>query len=178
MAELTTLARPYAKAAFESADQAGQLQQWSDMLALAAAVAQQDGMVKVLLSPALTSAQKAQAFIDVCGDQLNEGVANLLKALADNKRLTLLPQIQQLFEQHKAQREQSVDVEVTTAFELSGELQDKLAKALSAKLDRTVTLTTTVDKAILGGALIRAGDTVIDGSVRGRLAKLAEAMNS
>lgn len=178
MAELTTLARPYAKAAFESADAAGQLQQWSDMLALAAAVAQQDGMVKVLLSPALTSAQKAQAFIDVCGDELNEGVANLLKALADNKRLTLLPYIQQLFEQHKAQREQSVDVEVTTAFELSGELQDKLAKALSAKLDRVVTLTTTVDKAILGGALIRAGDTVIDGSVRGRLAKLAEAMNS
>lgn len=178
MAELTTLARPYAKAAFESADQAGQLQQWSDMLALAAAVAQQDGMVKVLLSPALTSAQKAQAFIDVCGDALNEGVANLLKALADNKRLTLLPHIQQLFEQHKAQREQSVDVEVTTAFELSGELQDKLAKALSAKLDRVVTLTTSVDKAILGGALIRAGDTVIDGSVRGRLAKLAEAMNS
>lgn len=178
MAELTTLARPYAKAAFESADQAGQLQQWSDMLALAAAVAQQDGMVKVLLSPSLTSAQKAQAFIDVCGDQLNEGVANLLKALAENKRLTLLPQIQQLFEQHKAQREQSVDVEVTTAFELSGELQDKLAKALSAKLDRVVTLSTTVDKAILGGALIRAGDTVIDGSVRGRLAKLAEAMNS
>lgn len=178
MAELTTLARPYAKAAFESADAAGQLQQWSDMLALAAAVAQQEGMIKVQLAPSLTSAQKAQAFIDVCGDALNEGAANLIKALADNKRLTLLPQIQQLFEQHKAQRELSIDVEVTTAFELSGELQDKLAKALSAKLDRVVTLTTAVDKAILGGALIRAGDTVIDGSVRGRLARLAEAMNS
>ena len=83
-----------------------------------------------------------------------------------------------MFELHKAQREKSVDVDVTTAFELSGELQDKLAKALSAKLDREVSLTTTVDAAILGGALVRAGDTVIDGSVRGRLAKLAEAMNS
>ncbi|WP_439134691.1 F0F1 ATP synthase subunit delta [Pseudomaricurvus sp.] len=178
MAELTTLARPYAKAAFESALAADQLQQWSDMLNLAAAVSQHDGMVKALLSPALTADEKAQAFVDVCGDELNEGGANLVKALADNKRLTLLPEIQQLFEMHKAQREQTVDVEVTTAFELSGELQDKLAKALSAKLDRVVTLSTAVDKAILGGALVRAGDTVIDGSVRGRLTKLAEAMNS
>ncbi|GAB3109856.1 F0F1 ATP synthase subunit delta [Aestuariicella hydrocarbonica] len=178
MAELTTLARPYAKAAFESADAAGQLQKWSDMLTLAAAVAQQDGMIKALVSPALTSEQKAKAFADVCGDELNEGAVNLISVLAENKRLTLLPEIQQLFEQHKAQREQSVDVEVSTAFELSGELQDKLAKALSAKLDREVNLSTVVDKSLLGGALVRAGDTVIDGSVRGRLAKLAEAMNS
>ncbi len=178
MAELATLARPYAKAAFESAVAADQLQQWSDMLILTAAVAQHDGMVKALLSPALTAEQKASAFIEICGEELNEGGINLVKALADNKRLTLLPEIRQLFEMHKAQREQTVDVEVTTAFELSDELQDKLAKALSAKLDRVVTLSTTTDKAILGGALIRAGDTVIDGSVRGRLTKLAEAMNS
>jgi len=83
-----------------------------------------------------------------------------------------------LFELHKAQREKSVDVVVTTAFELSGELQDKLAKSLSTKLDRDVNLSTEVDASLLGGALVRAGDTVIDGSVRGRLTKLAEAMNS
>lgn len=178
MAELTTLARPYAKAAFESADAAGELQKWSDMLTLAAAVSQQDGMIKALVSPALTAQQKAKAFVDVCGDELNTSAVNLMNVLADNQRLTLLPQIQELFEYHKAQREQSVDVEVTTAFELAGDLQDKLAKALSAKLDREVSLTTSVDKTLLGGALVRAGDTVIDGSVRGRLAKLAEAMNS
>ncbi len=178
MAELTTLARPYAKAAFESADAAGDLQKWSDMLALAAAVAQQDGMIKVLVAPGLTADQKAQAFVDVCGEDLDNRAVNLIRTLADNQRLALLPQIQQLFEQHKAQREQSVDVVVTTAYELSGELQDKLAKALSAKLNRVVTLSASVDKSLLGGALIRAGDTVIDGSVRGRLAKLAEAMNS
>ncbi|MGH1373059.1 MAG: F0F1 ATP synthase subunit delta [Cellvibrionaceae bacterium] len=178
MAELTTLARPYAKAAFESADAAGELQKWSEMLTLAAAVSQQDGMIKALVSPALTAQQKAKAFVDVCGDELNASAVNLMNVLADNQRLTLLPQIQELFEYHKAQREQSVDVEVTTAFELAGDLQDKLAKALSAKLDREVSLTASVDKALLGGALVRAGDTVIDGSVRGRLAKLAEAMNS
>jgi len=178
MAELTTLARPYAKAAFEFADSSGELQKWSEMLALAAAVAQQDGVIRLLSSPSLTAEQKSKTFAAVCGDALNDKAVNLINALGENQRLTLLPEIQQLFEAHKAQRERSVDVNVTTAYELSGELQDKLAKALSAKLDREVTLSTSVDKGLLGGALVRAGDTVIDGSVRGRLARLAEAMNS
>ena len=178
MAELTTLARPYAKAAFEYARAANALPQWSEMLTLAAAVAQQDAMVKAMGSPALTAQQKADAFVGVCGDQLNEQVANLVRTLADNKRLNLLPEVQQLFAALMAQLQKTVDVQVTTAFELSGELQDKLAKALSAKLDREVSLTAAVDQSLLGGALIKAGDLVIDGSVRGRLAKLAEAMNS
>ncbi|MYM63792.1 F0F1 ATP synthase subunit delta [Pseudomaricurvus sp. HS19] len=178
MAELTTLARPYAKAAFEFARAADALQQWSEMLTLAAAVAQQDAIVKAMGSPALTAQQKSDAFVNVCGDQLNEQAANLVRILADNKRLNLLPEVQQLFEAFKAQLQKKVDVQVTTAFELSGELQDKLAKALSAKLDREVSLSAEVDQSLLGGALIKAGDLVIDGSVRGRLAKLAEAMNS
>ncbi|GAA5319646.1 MAG: F0F1 ATP synthase subunit delta [Candidatus Pelagadaptatus aseana] len=178
MAELTTLARPYAKAAFEAADAAGALAQWSQMLKLAAAVSQQEAMTKVMGSPSLTTEQKAEAFVGVCGEEIDAKVANLIGSLATNGRLPLLPQIQQLFELHKAQREKSVDVVVTTAFELTGELQDKLAKSLSAKLDREVNLTTDVDASLLGGALVRAGDTVIDGSVRGRLTKLAEAMNS
>lgn len=178
MAELTTIARPYAKAAFESAEQAGELQQWSEMLALAAAVAQQDKMKLVLVSPGLTTEEKAKTFLDVCGDALNDAAANLVLTLAGNQRLLLLPEVKELFELHKAQREKSVDVEVATAFELSDEMQDKLAKALSVKLDREVSLSTLVDKSLLGGVLVRAGDTVIDGSVRGRLTKLAEAMNS
>jgi len=178
MAELTTIARPYAKAAFEFADSANELSKWSEMLALASAVAQQDNMKLVLASPAITAEKKAKSFLDVCGDELNESAANLISNLAGNKRLQVLPEVQELFELLKAQREKSVDVEVTTAFELSGEIQDKLAKALSAKLDREVNVSTLVDKSLLGGALVRAGDTVIDGSVRGRLTKLAEAMNS
>ncbi len=178
MAELTTIARPYAKAAFEFADQASELSKWSEMLALASAVAQQDSMKLVLASPATTAEQKAKTFLDVCGDELNDSAANLISNLAGNQRLQVLPEVQELFELHKAQREKSVDVEVTTAFELSGEIQDKLAKALTAKLDREVSVSTLVDKSLLGGALVRAGDTVIDGSVRGRLTKLAEAMNS
>jgi len=178
MAELTTLARPYAKAAFEFSLAANQLQAWSDMLALAAAVAQQDGISEVLGSPAMTSQEKGTAFINVCGDQLNDKASNFVRVLADNQRLSLLPEIFQLFELMKSNQEKSIDVEVATAFALSDDLENKLAKALSAKLDRDVKVHSEVDKTLLGGAVIRAGDTLIDGSVRGRLAKLAEAMNS
>ncbi len=178
MAELTTLARPYAKAAFEFALAANQLQAWSDMLALAAVVAQQDGISEVLGSPAMTTQEKGSAFTEVCGDKLNDKAANFVRILADNQRLPLLPEIFQLFELMKSNQEKSIDVEVATAFPLSGDLENKLAEALSAKLDRDVNVHSAVDKALLGGAVIRAGDTLIDGSVRGRLAKLAEAMNS
>ncbi len=178
MAELITLARPYAKAAFEYALARKELQVWSDMLALAAAVARMDNMVKVMASPGLSSLQKGEEFTRVCGDQLTEKGQNFIKSLAANHRLQLLPEIQQLFEAYKSQQEKSIEVEVSTAFELSPELQTKLAKSLSARLNREVNMRSSVDKSLLGGAIIRTGDTVIDGSVRGRLAKLAEAMNS
>jgi len=178
MAELITLARPYAKAVFEFADAAGDLATWSNTLAVSAAVAQEGAMQKTLANPSLTAAQKAEAFVSVCGDAISDKAANLLRVLSENKRLELLPQIAVLFEQFKSQREKAVDVHVETAFELSGDLEAKLAKALSAKLDREVTVQSSVDQGLLGGVVVRAGDTVIDGSVRGRLAKLAEAMNS
>ena len=178
MAELSTLARPYAKAAFEFADQAGQLAEWSAQLAIAAAVATTDNMAKVLGNPSLTSGQQAQLFIDVCADELSDKARNFLRVLAENKRLALLPQISAQFELLKANREKSVDVEVSTAYELDTTTVEKLAKALSGKLERDVKISTVIDRSLLGGVLVRAADTVIDGSVRGRLNKLAEAMNS
>lgn len=178
MAELSTLARPYAKAAFEYALAAGELALWAEQLATAAAVAQQETMLKVLASPSMTSAQQAQSFVDVCGDAIGDKVQNFVKALAENKRLSLLPEIFALFEAHKAAQEKSVDVRISTAIDLAADTQQKLEQALKAKLEREVNVTTEVDKALLGGVLIKAGDLVIDGTVRGRLAKLAEAMNS
>lgn len=178
MAELSTLARPYAKAAFEYAAGANDLDGWSKQLATAAAVAQADNMVKVLASPSLTSEQQAQSFIDVCGEELSGNAQNFIKVLADNKRIALLPFISALFEEFKANREKSVDVEIGTAFEMDAAVQDQLAKALSAKLEREVKVHSSIDTSLLGGVVIRAADVVIDGSVRGRLAKLAEAMNA
>ena len=178
MAELSTLARPYAKAAFEFAVNANELAAWSEQLATAAAVSQTDTIGKVLASPSLTSEQQAQHFVDVCGETLTEKSQNFIRVLAENKRLSLLSEVSALFEQFKANREKSVDVEVATAFELDAGLQEKLAGALSSKLAREVNLQTVVEKDLIGGVIVRAADVVIDGSVRGRLAKLAEAMNS
>lgn len=176
MAELTTLARPYAKAAFEYARKANEMQAWSDALTLLAVVSQQGAVQKLLSSPAQTAEQKSTAIIEVCGEKMNPAQQNFIRILADNKRLVLLVEIQHLFELYKAALEKAIDVEVQTAFEIEPALQQKLRESLTKKLEREVTLQTSINKDLIGGALIRAGDTVIDGSVRGRLAKLAEAM--
>ncbi|GLS28226.1 F0F1 ATP synthase subunit delta [Marinibactrum halimedae] len=178
MAELTTLARPYARAAFEYAREASDLQGWSEMLSVMAAVSQADAVKKVMASPTQTAAQKGETFVELCGDAANEKGQNFIRNLAANKRLELLPAIHELFDVFKAQLEKSIDVDVISAYQLPGEVLDKLAKALSTKLNREVSVQGDVDPSLIGGALIRAGDTVIDDSVRGRLAKLAEAMNS
>ncbi|MFL0811027.1 MAG: F0F1 ATP synthase subunit delta [Agarilytica sp.] len=178
MAELTTLARPYAKAAFEFAREQKDLAGWLSLLTQAAAVASQEKVEALLSSPGLTTADKGKHFCSVCGDSLNEKQKNFLQTLALYNRLSLLPQVAELFELYKANQEKTVDVEIQTAFEISSEMEQKLASTLKSKLDRDVELSTNVDKSLIGGALIRAGDTVIDGSARGRLAKLSEAMNA
>lgn len=178
MAELTTLARPYAKAAFEFAQAGKQLQSWYEALEVSAAVAAQEQVQKALAASGLSAQQKASVFVQVCGDQLDEKQQNFIRTLASNKRLALLPYIKELFARMKAQQEKTIDVEVKAAYELPVDLINKLAQALSAKLDRTVNVQGSVDKSLLGGVVIHTGDTVIDGSVRGRLAKLAEALKS
>jgi F-type H+-transporting ATPase subunit delta len=178
MAELSTLARPYAKAAFEFARDAGQLDAWAQQLATAAAVTQDDAVISVLSNPSLTAAQQAATVADVCGDALAGEARNFVAILADNKRLPLLPEIYAQFAQYKANQEKSVDVEVVSAFDMAEATSARLADVLSKKLEREVVVSTTTDSELLGGVLIRAGDLVIDGSVRGRLNKLAEAMNS
>ena len=178
MAELTTLARPYAKAAFEYAQAHQQLANWSAMLGLAAAVSQDDTMQRVLKAPRLTSTEKATTFVEVCGDKFDAQARNFRSIVSENNRMELLPEIADMFELYKAEQEKSVDVDVTSAFALNDEQQDKLAKVLSARLGREVRLHAAEDASLIGGVVIRAGDLVIDGSVRGKLAKLAEALKS
>jgi F-type H+-transporting ATPase subunit delta len=178
MAELSTLARPYAKAAFEYAREKDALAQWSEQLTAAATVSAVEGMDKVLDNPSLTDEQQAQTLNEVCGEATGPEVKNFVSILASNKRLSLLPVIQAQFELLKSNLEKSVDVEVVSAFDLNDATASKLAEVLGKKLEREVKVSTSTDKDLLGGVLIRAGDLVIDGSVRGRLNKLAEAMNS
>jgi len=178
MAEISTLARPYAKAAFEYALEKGALTQWSEQLATTAAVVLDDGMSRVLDNPALTSDEQARTLNDVCGESTGRELKNFVSILSANKRLPLLPEIHRQFELYKAQQEKAVDVEVVSAFDLPEATVSRLADVLGRKLERQVKVSTSTDKELLGGVLIRAGDTVIDGSVRGRLNKLAEVMNS
>jgi len=178
MAEVSTVARPYAKAAFEYAQEKGALTQWSDMLATAAAVAANSDMKNVFDSPSLTSEQKAAIFVDVCGAEFGNDAKNLVSSLAEHKRLAALPMIAEMFEELKAAKDQAVDVMVTSAFEMTAEQQNKLAETLKNKWQKDVSIETQVDSSLIGGVIIRAGDVVIDSSVRGKLAKVAEAVNS
>lgn len=178
MADLTTLARPYAKAAFEVAMADRALQKWSSMLSVAANVSSIDTVRAVLSSPTVTTQQLAATLINLCGEELDQKGRNFISLLAENKRLALLAEIQAIYEGLRANQEKSVDVEVTTAFAISDAVADKLAAALKKRLQREIKLSSKVDSDLIGGAVIRAGDTVIDNSVRGKLNKLAEAMNS
>lgn len=177
MAELSTLARPYAKAAFEYAADSREMAQWSAALSLLGAVVQQQKILQLLSLPVYTPAQQVEALISICGDSLSGGQQNFIKVLSEHRRLPLLAEISRQFEILKANREKTVDVEVVSASDITPEQQQQLSQALSARLERSVAMHVTTDKKLLGGAVIRAGDTVIDGSLRGRLAKLAEAMN-
>jgi F-type H+-transporting ATPase subunit delta len=177
MSEITTAARPYARAAFEVAKEKGTLQVWSDQLAFMAAVANDPQMRAVLDSPALTRSQRADLMISVCGDHIDDQAKNLVKLLAENGRLAVLPEIAALYEVMRAEAEGSVDAEVISAQDVSDAQLAKIAEALKGRLGREVKLTTRIDDSLIGGAIVRAGDLVIDGSIRGRLAKLAAALS-
>lgn len=176
MAEQTTVARPYAKAAFQYAMEQQALADWSAMLNFAANVVADETVSQVLSDPRITSEQRAEVMQKVCGEEINEAGKNYIALLARNDRLAALPEIAELFEELKAEQEKTVDVEITSAFPLSDGESTKLAGALKNKLSREVNITTNVDESLIGGVIIRAGDMVINSSVKGKLAKLAETV--
>ncbi len=177
MAELSTLARPYAKAAFEYANEKGAVDQWAGMLSLLAGLSEFEAVADLISAPDQTPAEKAEKLIAICGDGLNAEGANFLRNLADNRRLPLLPQIRVQFNAFQAEQDKTLDVDVLAARVMDQAQQDRLAAALQQRLQRTININVSVDPTLIGGAVIRAGDTIIDGSVSGRLAKLAEAIN-
>lgn len=176
MAELATLARPYAKAVFELAQGENALDRWSRMLGVLGSVAAIPKIRQLLDSPDLPDVQKGHRLLDVCGDEIDERARRMVHVLAENRRLGLIEEIREQFEVMKAQAEQVLDVEVISAFPLSQAQQASIQTALGKRYQREVNLSSRVDRHLLGGAVIRAGDTVIDGSVRGKLAKLAETL--
>jgi F-type H+-transporting ATPase subunit delta len=173
MADKTTIARPYAKAAFEEAKGSNHLGPWSETLRTAAAVVR-DRRVEVLLSnPSVSIAELAQFVIDLAGPQLDEHGRNFVQTLAQNRRLAYLPEISTLFDELKDEAEGVIDVTVTSAAPLDKGQQDALSVALQRRLKRQVRLQCATDPSLIGGAVLRAGDLVIDGSVRARLGRIA-----
>ena len=173
MIEPTTLARPYARAAFEHARAGADLAAWQTALSELAAITAEPKVAAGMRDPNQTAAQRAATLSGLAGDALPPAVANLLAIMADNGRLSLLPEVAMLFDQLKQAVESTVAVHVTSAYPLSDAETQQLADTMQEKLARSITLTSETDPSLIGGALIRADDLVIDGSVRGRLNKLA-----
>jgi F-type H+-transporting ATPase subunit delta len=178
MINTQTLARPYAKAAFEFASKAGRVDAWSGMLGLAAVAVEVPNVAEQLKNPRLTSESKVQMLVKLFSNDVDEAFRNFVTTLGDNDRLDVLPMIRELFEELKAEAEKTLDVEVQTAYELTPAQLQTLAAALSKRLDRTVNPQQVVNPALIGGVVIRAGDVVVDGSVRGKLSQLAESLKS
>jgi len=177
MSELTTAARPYARAIFELANESGRLSEWSETLQFMAAVVANEDARHMLDDPKLTKQAAANILLTLCGEQLDEQGQNLAKLLAENSRIAAIPDISALFEALKAEIEGSIDVQVTSAFEMSDSALMKMSDALKVKLGREVNLTVKIDTSIMGGAIIRAGDMVIDGSIQGRLQSMTQTLN-
>ncbi len=177
MAEITTIARPYAQAAFKLAQQKQALPAWTDMLSLAAHVALDPGMRKLLDNPRVTPEQLADLFIDICGERLNDDGRNLLRLLAERRRMAMLPEIFALYEQFRNEAEGAIKAQLITALPATDAHKQTIAAALKARFGRDVQLEFITDPTLMGGAVVRAGDLVIDGSVRGKLTRLGTALN-
>ena len=173
MAEKTTIARPYAKAAFQEAQGDKDLAPWSETLRAAATAVRDPRVHELLGSPSVSGEDLAQFVMGVTGPALDEHRQNFFRMLAENHRLGFLPEISALFDEYKDEAESVIDVTVTSAAPIDSAQQQALGKALERKLKRTVRLHCVTDSTLIGGAVLRAGDTVIDGSLLSRLKRIA-----
>ncbi len=173
MADKLTVARPYARAAFAEARGEDRLTPWSDALKVAAQVVQDARVASLLDNPRVTPAELAELVIGIAGPQLGEHGQNFVRTLAANHRLAYLPEISARFELLKDAAEGVADVTVTSAAALDEARQKKFTAALEKRLKRKVRLHCEVDPGLIGGAILRAGDLVIDGSLSTRLDRIA-----
>ncbi|PCJ85018.1 MAG: F0F1 ATP synthase subunit delta [Thiotrichaceae bacterium] len=178
MADSTTAARPYAKAVYDLASQnqkedSKNLDSWNDALANLANVVNDAQVAEMLSNPDLSKQQKGELVIQVMGDNLNQQQQNMVKLMAENGRLALMRDVLEQFEVARAKADNKIEAEVVSAFELTAEQTDELINTLKNKLGCDVTLTTTVDESLIGGVIIKAGDTIIDASMKSQLDSLA-----
>jgi F-type H+-transporting ATPase subunit delta len=177
MSSLTTLARPYAKAAFELARSDSNLAGWDDMLSEAAMVTADAGMARWLQSPDSTADKAVEIITEAMGGDVDPRFQGYLGVLADNDRLSLCSEISRLFQKLRQEAEKRLEVRVVSATPLQDSQAERMQSALAKRFDCEVTLNNDVDPEVLGGAIIYAGDQVIDGSIVGRLNRLETSLN-
>jgi F-type H+-transporting ATPase subunit delta len=180
MSDFETAARPYARALFELASEENKLQQWQDNLQLAASISADPDMLAMFEQPAILAKELAELFLSVsaaAGIEADADFSNLIALLADNDRLAALPTISTQFVTLKQEAEGKIEVIVRSAQELSAEQQDKIAGSMAKRLGKEVSITTEIDTSLIAGAIVTAGDLVIDGSVSGQMQKLTIALN-
>ncbi len=177
MSSLTTLARPYAKAAFELARSDDNLAAWDDMLSAAAVVTADETMANWLHSPHSVPEKAVEVIVEAIGGDVDPRFKGYLGVLADNDRLPLYGEISRLFRQLRAEAEKRLQVRVVSAVSLQDSEAERMRVALAKRFDRDITLDNEVNPDVLGGAIIYAGDQVIDGSLLGRLRRLEASLN-
>ena len=177
MAEAITIARPYANAVFDIANEKGELQSWSDCLVMLAQSVVDPDIAAMIASPLVSDEQVINVLADIAGESVTTEARHFLALLAENKRLPLLADIAVIFEQLRAEAEKVMTVRVSTAKALTKKQEANIAKALKKRTGRDVTLNVEINESLLGGAIIRAGDLVIDGSALGKLNRLANVIN-
>lgn len=176
MSEAITTARPYAQAAFEEAQKLADLKGWSEALVSLAEAISHPEVRAVITSPRVAKSKIESLMDGLMGGQAKTQQRNFVRILVDNQRLLLLPEIVALFESLRAEAEKTVNVVVDSAFELSAAQQEKIISSLKARMGREIKLVCKINKELLGGVVIRAGDKVIDGSARTRLGEMANAL--
>ncbi|MBN6063382.1 F0F1 ATP synthase subunit delta [Aggregatibacter actinomycetemcomitans] len=180
MSELTTIARPYAKAAFDfaveqrSVDKSA-VEKWGEMLGFLAEVVENDTM-KDFLTSSFSAQKLADTVIAICGEQIDQYGQNLIRLMAENKRLTVLPAVFKEFQHYVEEYNAITEVQVTSAQPLSVAQQEKIAAAMEKKLARKIKLNCNIDNSLIAGVIIRTDDFVIDGSSRGQLTRLANEL--
>lgn len=177
MEEVSALARPYGLAAFKQAREEGKVDEWSAMLRLLVMIMEDATMRGLVANPKVDDEQLADLIIDVAGEGLSQTGRNLVRILAENERFAEMAAIAAVFEQERDRLAGRSHVEVTSAFELSEEQRKSIGDSMSRRLGNEVDVSVTVDRSLIGGVIIRAGDTVIDASLRGRLSQLGQSIS-
>lgn len=178
MAEAITVARPYAEAVYKHAVTSESLEQWSKILRLAASVVEHDDMRPLIGNPVISAKQLGEIFIEIGKGKFNSEARNLVMLLAENKRIFILPQISQLFEQLKGHHEGVLEAKIVSAFAMESKQLKKLVDDLEQKFKRKIDAQVSVDPELIGGVKVEIGDEILDASVRGKLEAMAIALKS